>query len=67
MTVKEFMELVVDTEVTLKDRRTQKFISREDFKNHYDRKVVQVYPRVHRTGNSYTGHKYNANLVLMVR
>ena len=40
MTVKDFMELVVDTEVTLMDRRTQKFISREDFKNHLDRKVV---------------------------
>lgn len=62
MTVKEFMELVVDTEVTLKDRRTQKFISREDFKNHYNRKVVQVYPRVH---NNCGIRK--ANLVLMVR
>lgn len=62
MTVKEFMGLVVDTEVTLKDRRTQTFISREDFKNHLDRKIVQVYPRVHRNG-----HKYSANLVLMVR
>ena len=67
MTVKEFMDLVVDTEVTLKDRRTQKFISREDFKNHLDRKVVHVYPRVHRTGYKYNGYKYRANLVLMVR
>ena len=62
MTVKEFMELVVDTEVTLKDRRTGKFVSREDFKNHLDRKVVQVYPRIH---NNCGIRK--ANLVLMVR
>ena len=62
MTVKEFMELVVDTDVSFKDRRTGKFVSREDFKNHLDRKVVGIYPRVHRNGR-----KYNANLVLMVR
>lgn len=38
MTVKDIMRLITDTDVSLKDRRTQTFISREDFKNHLDRK-----------------------------